>query len=194
MPCYESVPGNPEQHQFSNTFLRAWLQLQAETSTDRGEIRGAELNAAPASFPGVPQMYATCSRFLLTFAGDICYVVKDLQTRALKYLPVCRWAGLADEHGDKLAAIDPHQSPNTKLTFLCAPWLSSSLTQPFKEPVFLRMLISCSALVEQRLATCRELESQITQFAAGLHALKLQAGDKVSLHIAHDSSLLHDGD
>lgn len=28
---------------------------------------------------------------------------------------------------------------------------------------------------------CRELESQIIQFAAGLHALKLQAGDKVSI-------------
>lgn len=55
------------------------------------------------------------------------------------------------------------------------------------------MLISCTALVEQRLAPCRELESQITQFAAGLHALKLQAGDKVSLHIAQEPSFLHDG-
>ncbi|CAL8470153.1 g9695 [Coccomyxa elongata] len=28
------------------------------------------------------------------------------------------WASLADAHGDKLAAIDPHQSPATKLTYL----------------------------------------------------------------------------
>jgi hypothetical protein len=30
----------------------------------------------------------------------------------------CRWAALADEHGDKLAVIDPHQTPATKLTYL----------------------------------------------------------------------------
>lgn len=34
----------------------------------------------------------------------------------------CRWASLADAHGDKLAAIDPHQSPATKLTYLCVKW------------------------------------------------------------------------
>ena len=33
-------------------------------------------------------------------------------------LPCCRWTGLADEHGDKLAVMDPHQTPATKLTFL----------------------------------------------------------------------------
>lgn len=36
-----------------------------------------------------------------------------------------------------------------------------------------------------RYIKCRELESQIIQFAAGLHALKLQHGDKVS-HRARD--------
>lgn len=59
--------------------------------------------------------------YLLTFVGGSCYVMKDLRIGASNYFPVCRWAGLADEHGDKLAAIDPHQNPNTKLTFLCAP-------------------------------------------------------------------------
>ena len=35
---------------------------------------------------------------------------------------------------------------------------------------------------------CRELESQIIQFAAGLHALKLQAGDKVSTDLSEGTS------
>jgi hypothetical protein len=37
-----------------------------------------------------------------------------------QYSMRCRWAGLADEHGDQLAVMDPHQTPATKLTFLCA--------------------------------------------------------------------------
>ncbi|CAK0773375.1 hypothetical protein CVIRNUC_004059 [Coccomyxa viridis] len=79
---------------------------------------------------------------------------KQLDANATSFNGVPQmWAGLADEHGDQLAAIDPHQNPNTKLTFL-------------------------------------ELESQIIQFAAGLHALQLQQGEKVALFSENSSRWL----
>ena len=105
----------------------------------------------------------------------------------------CRWASLADAHGDKLAAIDPHQSPATKLTYLCVRWgllavLAVLVFTCLDVKIVFGLLSQSIELMPRTL--CRELESQIIQFAAGLQSLSLKAGEKVSADACLTRSML----
>jgi AMP-binding enzyme len=108
------------------------------------------------------------------------------------------WGGLAKQYGDRIAVHDPHQRPETRLTYRQGVVCQTSV---YSGPVVVSPASSHGfpdKIPDKNLppwqpgftVPCSELHQQMLAFAAGLRSLGVQAGDRVSLFSENSSRWL----